>query len=192
MAAPTDLPIQLYATPAEWRRWLDEHHDSSPGVYVKIAKKGSGERSVTYAEALDDALCYGWIDGQKRGYDESFFLQRFTPRRKRSVWSKTNTQHVGRLRAAGLMQPAGEREVELAQADGRWDAAYESASSMEVPTELEAALSSNPKAKAFFDQLNKTNRYAVCWRVATARRADTRAKRVAQLVAMLERGETLH
>ncbi|MBA3929934.1 uncharacterized protein YdeI (YjbR/CyaY-like superfamily) [Pseudoxanthomonas japonensis] len=190
MASP-DLPIELFADPAAWERWLERHPQSS-GVWLQIAKKDAGIPSVTYAEALDVALCHGWIDGQKKGFDTRFFLQRFTPRRARSTWSKINVAKIDALIAAGRMRPAGLREVEAAKADGRWDAAYDGARSMDVPPELAKALARNRKAKAFFDTLDKTNRYAVCWRVQTAVKPETKLARVEKLVAMLARGEKIH
>lgn len=190
MASP-DLPIEHFADPAAWERWLERHPQSS-GVWLKIAKKDTGIPSVTYPEALDVALCHGWIDGQKKGFDAQFFLQRFTPRRARSTWSKINVAKIDTLSAAGRMRPAGLREVEAAKADGRWDAAYDGARSMDVPPELAKALAGNRKAKAFFDTLDKTNRYAVCWRVQTAVRPETKQARVEKLVAMLARGEKIH
>jgi len=190
MASP-DLPIEHFADPAAWERWLERHPQSS-GVWLKIAKKDTGIPSVTYPEALDVALCHGWIDGQKKGFDAQFFLQRFTPRRSRSTWSKINVAKIDTLSAAGRMRPAGLREVEAAKADGRWDAAYDGARSMDVPPELAKALAGNRKAKAFFDTLDKTNRYAVCWRVQTAVRPETKQARVEKLVAMLARGEKIH
>jgi len=188
---PTDLPVKPFRTAAAWEKWLSSHGDGK-GVWLKIAKKDSGIATVTYAEALDVALCHGWIDGQKRSFDKDFFLQRFTPRRSKSLWSKINIGHVERLAAAGRMQADGLREVEAAKADGRWEAAYAGAAAMEVPEELTAALARNRKAKAFFDTLNATNRYAVCWRVHTAKKPETRAARVEKLVAMLAKGEKIH
>lgn len=188
---PTDLPIIAFDDPGAWERWLIAQPDAK-GLWLKIAKKDAGVVTVTYAEALDVALCHGWIDGQKRSFDERFFLQRFTPRRAKSLWSKINIGHVERLIAAGRMHDGGLREIEAAKADGRWDVAYDSARTMEVPPELAAALARNRKAKAFFETLNGTNRYAVCWRVQTAKKPETRAKRVETLVAMLARGEKLH
>ena len=192
MASP-DLPIEHFADPAAWECWLERHPQSS-GVWLKIAKKDTGIPSVTYPEALDVALCHGWIDGQKKGFDAQFFLQRFTPRRSRSTWSKINVAKIDTLSAAGRMRPAGLREVEAAKADGRWDAAYDGARSMDVPPELAKALAlaRNRKAKAFFDALDKTNRYAVCWRVQTAVKPETKQARVEKLVAMLARGEKIH
>lgn len=189
--ATTDLPIELFADAAAWERWL-ERHLTAEGVWLKIAKKDSGVVSVSYAEALDVALCHGWIDGQKKGFDAHCFLQRFTPRRARSTWSKINVAKIDGLVAAGRMRPGGLREVEAAKADGRWDAAYDGSRSMEVPPELAKALAKNRKAKAFFETLDKTNRYAVCWRVQTAVKPETRQARVEKLVAMLARGEKIH
>lgn len=188
---PTDLPIALFADAREWEAWLGDQDDSK-GVWLKIAKKGAGVGSITYAEALDVALCHGWIDGQKRGCDERYFLQRFTPRRPRSVWSKINVGHVERLMAAGRMRASGLREVDAAKADGRWDQAYGGGRDMPVPEELVNALASNAKARRFFEQLDRTNRYAFCWRVHTAKKAETRRSRAASFVEMLEKGEKLH
>jgi len=191
MSGPTDLPVKSFKDAAAFEKWL-EKNTSAAGLWLKIAKKGSGIASITYAEALDVALCHGWIDGQKNAFDDEFFLQRFTPRRARSLWSKNNIAHVERLVAAGRMRAAGLREVEAAKADGRWDAAYHGAAKMEVPPELAAALAKNRKAKAFFDELDKTNRYAFCWRVQSALKPETKAVRVEKLVAMLARGEKIH
>jgi uncharacterized protein YdeI (YjbR/CyaY-like superfamily) len=188
---PDALPVIAFDDAGAWERWLVAHADAK-GLWLKIAKKGAGVATVSYAEALDVALCHGWIDGQKRSFDERYFLQRFTPRRAKSLWSKINIGHVERLIAAGRMRDGGLREIEAAKADGRWDAAYDGARNMTVPPELAAALAKNRKAKAFFETLNATNRYAVCWRVQTAKKPETKAKRVETLVAMLARGETLH
>jgi uncharacterized protein YdeI (YjbR/CyaY-like superfamily) len=189
--ALTDLPVRHFRNAAAWEKWLSSHNQDR-GLWLKIAKKASGIASVSYAEALDVALCHGWIDGQKRSFDEKFFLQRFTPRRPKSLWSKINIGHVERLVAAGRMQAGGLREVEAAKADGRWQAAYAGAVGMTVPEELEAALAKNRKARAFFDKLDRTNRYAVCWRVQTAKKPETRAARIEKLVAMLAKGEKIH
>lgn len=190
-ASPDELPVKRFRDAAAWEKWLAAH-GTDKGVWLQIAKKGSGVATVGYAEALDVALCHGWIDGQKRSLDERFFLQRFTPRRPKSLWSKINIGHAERLIAEGRMQPAGLREVEAAKADGRWDAAYDSPGTMPVPEELAAALAKNRKAKALFESLDKTNRYAVCWRIQTAKKAETRQARAAKLVEMLARGERLH
>lgn len=188
---PIDLSIELFATQAAWEEWL-AGHGGDPGVWLKIAKKDQGVTSVTYVEALDVALCHGWIDGQKRACDEQYFLQRFTPRRPKSLWSKINITKVEQLVAAERMTAAGLREVEAAKADGRWQAAYDSASNMEVPPELAAVMAKKPKARKFFEQLDKTNRYAFCWRVHTAKKPETRQARVEKFVAMLEKGEKIH
>ena len=161
-------------------------------MWLQLAKKGADEPSVTYAEALEIALCWGWIDGQKKGLDDQHFLQRFTPRRARSIWSKINVETGAALGAAGRMQPAGQAQVDAAKADGRWAQAYDGAKTATIPDDLQAALDAAPKAKAFFATVNGTNRYAVLWRVQTAVKPETRAKRIAQLVDMLARGEVIH
>ena len=191
MPVPDDLPVEHFEDPKAWETWLVANAGGK-GLWLKIAKKDSGIASVNYAQALEVALCHGWIDGQKRGLDEQFFLQRFTPRRPRSLWSKINIGHVERLTAAGRMQTGGLREVEAAKADGRWEAAYHSFSSMEVPDELAAALKKNRKAKAFFDQLDKSNRYSFCWRVHTAKKPETRIARAEKFVEMMAKGEKIH
>jgi uncharacterized protein YdeI (YjbR/CyaY-like superfamily) len=188
---PDDLPILPFADAAAWETWLIANA-ASKGLWLKIAKKDSGIATVTYDQALEVALCHGWIDGQKRGFDRDCFLQRFTPRRSKSIWSKINIGKVERLIAEGRMRAGGAREVDAAKADGRWDAAYDGARNMAVPPELAAALAKNKKARTFFETLDKTNRYSVCWRVQTAKKPETRAKRVETLVAMLARGEKIH
>lgn len=188
---PTDLPIKLFKTAAAWEKWLAAHAGDA-GAWLKIAKKDAGVASVSIGEALDVALCHGWIDGLRRTCDAQYFLQRFTPRRPKSLWSKINVARIEQLIAAGRMQKGGLREIETAKADGRWHAAYDSARSMPVPEELAAALARNKKAKAFFDQLDRTNRYAFCWRVQTARKPETRAARVAKFIVMLAKGEKIH
>jgi uncharacterized protein YdeI (YjbR/CyaY-like superfamily) len=187
-----ELPVVLFHDAAAWETWLDEHHASSRGAWLRLAKKGSGLASVTYAEALDVALCYGWIDGQKKAYDEVSWLQKFTPRGRRSVWSRINRDKVAALTEAGRMRPAGVAAVEAARADGRWDAAYDPPSTATVPDDLAAALEANPQAAAFFATLNGANRYAILWRIQTAKRPETRARTIAKMVGMLERGEKLH
>jgi uncharacterized protein YdeI (YjbR/CyaY-like superfamily) len=188
---PDDLPVKPFRTPAAWEKWLSAHRDDR-GVWLKIAKKDAGIASVTYAQALEVALCHGWIDGQKRGFDERFFLQRFTPRRPRSPWSRINVGHAERLVAEGRMRPAGLREIEAAKADGRWQAAYAGAATMAVPGELAAALAGNRKARAFFEGLDGANRYAFCWRVQSAKKPETRRARAEKFAAMLARGERIH
>ena len=180
-----------FADSNAWETWLVANA-ASKGLWLKIAKKDSGIATVTYDQALEVALCHGWIDGQKRGFDGEYFLQRFTPRRPKGLWSKINIGKVERLIAEGRMRAGGQREVDAAKADGRWDAAYDGARNMETPPELVAALAKNKKARTFFETLDKTNRYAVCWRVQTAKKPETRAKRVETLVEMLARGEKIH
>lgn len=189
---PTDRPVVRAATQHDWARWLAEHHADSPGVWLQMAKKGASTTTVTYAEALEEALRYGWIDGQARRIDDEFYVQRFTPRTKRSIWSKVNRAKAEALIAAGRMEPTGLAAVEAARADGRWDAAYEPASRATVPPDLQAALDGNARAKRFFATLSSQNRYAILFRIQTAKRAETRARRIAEFVAMLARGETLH
>ena len=187
-----DLEMLPFKSPKAWAAWLDKNHAKSAGVWLKLAKKATGIASVNYAEALDVALCYGWIDGQKKSFDESWWLQKFTPRGPRSIWSNINREHVARLIKDGQMKPAGLKAIEAAKADGRWDAAYESQSKATVPDDLQAELDKRPQAKAFFTTLNSTNRYAILFRLHTAKKAETRAKRLAQFVEMLEKGETIH
>jgi uncharacterized protein YdeI (YjbR/CyaY-like superfamily) len=187
-----EQPPIAFESAEAWEAWLAEHHDKADGIWLKFAKKGTGAPSVTYDEALDAALCYGWIDGQSRRLDETWYLQRFTPRRARSVWSKRNREKVAALMEAGRMQPAGLREIERAKADGRWEAAYDSPATATVPHDLQAALDDNPAAAEFFARLDKQNRYAILHRVQTAVRPDTRARRIAKLVEQLARGEKLY
>ncbi|MFL6700062.1 MAG: YdeI/OmpD-associated family protein [Vitreoscilla sp.] len=187
-----DTAPMLFRNAKAFETWLKKHHATSDGVWLQIAKKGADKPSVTYAEAVDIALCWGWIDGLKKGLDDQHFLQRFTPRRARSIWSKINVDKVAALIAAGRMQPAGQAQVDAAKADGRWDKAYDGARTSTVPDDLQAALDANPKARQFFATVNATNRYAVLWRIQTAVKPETRAKRIAMLVEMLARGETVH
>ncbi|MFI4970950.1 MAG: YdeI family protein [Lysobacterales bacterium] len=176
----------------DWAAWLKKHDASSPGLWLKFAKKGADTPSVSYDEAVEVALCHGWIDGQKKALDEQFWLQRFTPRSARSVWSKINKDKALALVAAGKMAAAGLAEIERAKRDGRWDAAYDGARRSVVPGDLAAALEANPRASAFFAMLDKTNRYSVLFRVQTAVRPETRARRIGQLVQMLARREKFH
>ncbi len=187
-----DLPVLGFADLDAWESWLDEQHATAPGVWLKIPKKGSGAPGVSYSEALETALCYGWIDGQKGRLDDQYWLQRFTPRKPGSRWSKINTDKAADLIEAGRMQPAGLREVELAREDGRWDAAYAGQRSMGVPEDLERALAADEAARAFFATLNGVNRYAILYRIGDAKRPETRAKRIAKFVAMLAAHETIH
>ena len=187
-----NLPVVLFEQQKDWEQWLEKYHDSSPGLWMKIAKKASGVQSVSYAEALDSALCHGWIDGQRKSYGDAVYLQKFTPRRPKSIWSKINREKVLKLMEQKRMKPAGLLAVESAQADGRWQAAYDSYSRAEVPADLQAELDKNTRAQEFFSTLNKTNKYAIIFRIQTAKKADTRAKRIEQLIAMLENNEKLH
>jgi uncharacterized protein YdeI (YjbR/CyaY-like superfamily) len=184
--------IRGFRSAAEFRKWLAKHHGESEDLWLRIFKKGSGEASITYAEALDEALCYGWIDGQKMPHDEASWRQRFTRRRVKSGWSKINTQHAERLIAAKRMKAAGQAEVEAAKEDGRWTAAYDSPSKATVPEDFLAELRKNKKALAFFESLNKANRYAIAYRLQTAKKPETRARRMKMLVEMMKRGERLH
>jgi uncharacterized protein YdeI (YjbR/CyaY-like superfamily) len=187
------LPELIVADAAAWRAWLAANHDESAGVWLVLAKKGAGEpTTLSYAQALDEALCHGWIDGQVRRRDERSFRQRFTPRRARSQWSARNVAHVQRLREEGRMRSPGEQAVAAAQADGRWDAAYAGPRTIEVPDDLAAALAAQPRAQEMFALLTSQNRYAVLLRIDSAKRSDTRARRIERFVAMLARGETVY
>ncbi|MGB2712231.1 MAG: YdeI/OmpD-associated family protein [Conexibacter sp.] len=188
-----ELPILPFASAAALEAWLDAEHERAPGLWLQIAKKGSGVPSVTYEEAIEVALCFGWIDGQMRGMDERFYLQRFTPRRPRSVWSQLNVGKAQALIAAGRMRPAGLAQIEAAKADGRWEAAYAGQRTATVPDDLQAALDANPAAAAAFAALDGANRYAILHRIQLpAKRPGTRAQRIERYLAMLARGERLH
>jgi uncharacterized protein YdeI (YjbR/CyaY-like superfamily) len=187
-----DPPQIAFASAAEWEAWLEEHHAASDGVAVKIAKKGSGIASVAYPEVLDIALCFGWIDGRRNALDDRFFLQRFGPRRARSRWSQINREKAEALIGQGRMRPAGLAEVERAKADGRWDAAYAGQRSMGIPDDLQRELDARPQAAAFFAGLSSQNRYSILYRLQDAKRPETRARRLAKFVAMLEAGETIY
>jgi len=189
---PNDHPTVAFASREAWEAWLETEHDRSKGVWLQIAKKGAGVDSVSYAEALEAALCHGWIDGQKRSLDDSHWLQRFTPRTARSKWSRINRDKAQALIDAGRMKPAGLREVERAKADGRWDAAYAGARAATVPDDLQRALDADPEARAFFATLDSANRYAILYRVQDAKRPETRTRRIEKYVAMLHAHETIH
>jgi uncharacterized protein YdeI (YjbR/CyaY-like superfamily) len=189
---PSDLPVLGFPDQDAWDSWLAGRHATSPGIWLKIPRKGSGVAGVSYPDALVVALCYGWIDGQKGRLDDEYWLQRFGPRRAGSRWSKINTEKAAELIEAGRMHPAGLREVELARADGRWDAAYEGQRAIGVPEDLAAELARNEVAAAFFATLSSGNRYAILYRVAEAKRPETRARRIAKYVAMLAAHETIH
>ena len=190
--ARAEQPVVFFATPAEMDAWLEENAADSDGIWLKFAKKDTGIQSVVYAEALDVALCHGWIDGQAKRLDEEHYLQRFTPRRRRSRWSKRNRSKAEKLISEGRMRPAGLAEVERARADGRWDEAYDSPTTATVPDDFAAALAARPEARAFFDSLGNTKRYSFLYRVNDAKRPETRAKRIAEYVDLLAEGKTLN
>jgi uncharacterized protein YdeI (YjbR/CyaY-like superfamily) len=185
-------PLLFFADQAGWEAWLAANHQVSAGIWLKLAKKDSGTASVDYPAALESALCYGWIDGQKAALNEQFWLQKFTPRKARSIWSKINREKVEALIAAGRMQPAGLRQVELARADGRWEAAYDSQSKIEVPEDFQRALEYQPAAKEFFATLDSTNRYAILHRIQTAIKPETRAARIDRFIEMLAKQQKLY
>jgi uncharacterized protein YdeI (YjbR/CyaY-like superfamily) len=187
-----DLPVEEFASAKAWERWLRANHAKAPGLWLKIAKKGSGVATVEIDDAIEAALCYGWIDGLRHGHDETYFRQRFTPRKPRSRWSQINRDRAEALIASGRMRPAGQAEVDAAKADGRWEQAYAGSRTMEVPDDLTHALRRNAKARRSFETLDSANRYAILWRIHDAKRAETRARRIEQFVTMLEEGRTLH
>lgn len=187
-----ELPTLLFASRGELEAWLEESHADADGLWMKIAKKGSGVESVTYAEALELALCFGWIDSQKRSLDEKHFLQRFTPRRPRGKWSQINRNKAEDLIASGAMRPAGLAEVEAAKADGRWEAAYAGQRTAEVPADLQKELDRNEVAREFFSKLDSANRYAIVYRLQDAKKPETRERRLRKFIGMLERGEKIH
>lgn len=188
----SQLPIIPFASQKAWGKWLKANHQVSAGVWMQLAKKASDVPSITYAEAIEIALCYGWIDGQKQRHNAEAWLQKFTPRGRKSIWSKINREKALALIEDGKMKAAGLAEVERAKQDGRWEQAYDSPGKATVPSDLQAALNNNPRAKAFFATLEGRNRYAILWRVQTAKKAETRVKRIALFVEMLERGEKIH
>lgn len=190
--ASHSLPTLLFETQRDWEAWLEVHHADAPGVWLQIAKKATDKPSVSYAEALDSALCYGWIDGQKASLDDAHWLQKFTPRRPKSAWSRVNSEKATALIAAGRMHPAGQRQVDQAKGDGRWEAAYDSQSTIAIPADLQHELDAHPEAKAFFGTLDSRNRYAILYRIQTAKKAETRAARIQKFVEMLSRRQTIH
>jgi len=187
-----DGPIRLFATQEEWAAWMEKNHRKSDGLWLRLAKKGSGLRSVTHLEALEIALCYGWIDGQKRGESEQAWLQRFLPRTAKSIWSKINCGKADALIANGRMKTAGIEAVEAAKKDGRWEAAYDSPRGATVPDDFQTALEASPRALEFFTALDGANRYAVLFRIQTVKKAETRARKIREFVEMLERNERIH
>jgi len=192
MMAKNDPEIIAFPSAKDWERWLAKTHASSRGVWLRLFKKGSGVASVTYTEALAAALCYGWIDGQLKKHDEESWLRKFTPRRPQSVWSKRNRDLVDQLAGAGKMRPAGLKEVEAAKSDGRWSRAYDSPSNMAVPEDFIKELSKNKKARMFFETLNRANTYAIAWRLQTAKKPETREKRMRAIIEMLAKERAFH
>jgi uncharacterized protein YdeI (YjbR/CyaY-like superfamily) len=192
VANTNDLPILSFETQADWEDWLKEHHADSKGIWLKIAKKEAGIPSVDYPQALESAICYGWIDGQKAAFDEIFWLQKFTPRGPKSRWSKKNREKALALIAEDRMQPSGLRQVELAQADGRWEQAYASQSQITIPPDLQSELDKNPKAKEFFGTLDSHNRYAILYRIQTAKKLETRVARIRRFIEMLAKKQKIY
>ena len=190
--AKTDSPILPFKTTRDLALWLAKHHAVSTGIWMQLYKKDSGVASITYAQALDVALCYGWIDGQKKSYDAESWIQKFTPRRPKSIWSKRNREHIARLENAGLMKPSGIKQVEAAKADGRWQKAYDSSSNMVVPEDFLKELAKSKKAESFFRTLNKTNTYAIVFRLQTAKKPETRVKRMKAILDMMKKGEKFY
>ncbi len=190
--SPKDLPELTFGSKKAWAAWLEKNHSTSAGVWMKLAKKGSGMKSVSYAEAIEVALCYGWIDGTKQPFNDEWWLQKFTSRSPKSIWSKLNREKAEAFIKSGEMKPAGLAAIEAARTDGRWERAYDSQGKASVPDDFQAALNKNPEAKAFFVTLNSANRYSVLFRVQNAKRAETRAQRIRHFVEMLARHEKLH
>lgn len=191
-AVNPDSPIFSFTITKEFTSWLAKYHAVSTGIWIQLFKKKSGVTTITYSEALDVALCYGWIDGQKKTYDTESWLQKFTPRRPKSIWSKRNREHIARLEKSGKMKAAGIKQVEAAKSDGRWEQAYDSPSNMVVPADFLKALAANKKAETFFKTLNKTNTYAIVWRLQTAKKPETKNKRMKAIFEMLKKGEKFH
>ena len=189
---PDGFPVRLFKSKQDWAAWLEKNHRKGTGVWLRLAKKESGLRSVSYKEALEVALCYGWIDGQKRPESEQTWLQRFLSRSSKSIWSKINREKALALIASGEMQAAGLEAIENAKKNGRWDAAYDSPSGATVPSDFQAALDANPGAAAFFKTLDRANRYAVLWRIQTVKKVETRSREIEQFISMLEREEKIH
>lgn len=186
------LPTLSFESQRDWEVWLEAHHADAPGVWLQIARKATGKPSVSYAEALESALCYGWIDGRKASLDDEHWLQKFTPRRPKSAWSRVNREKATALIDAGRMRPAGQRQVEQAKADGRWETAYDSQSAITVPADLQRELANHPAAGEFFNTLDSRNRYAILYRIQTAKRAETRTARIQKFVAMLSQHQKIY
>ena len=192
MKKADNLPIMSFETQQDWEAWLKDHHTDTKGLWLKIAKKETGRSSLSYSEALESAICYGWIDGQKASFDEQYWLQKFTPRGPKSIWSKVNCDKATELLAEGRMQQAGIRQVELAKADGRWESAYESQSKVTVPTDFQSELDKNQKAKDFFSTLDSRNRYAILFRIQTAKKPENRSARIQKFIEMLSKNQRIH
>jgi uncharacterized protein YdeI (YjbR/CyaY-like superfamily) len=191
-SSKSDQPIISFNSPQEWNEWLEQNHSNSNGVWLRIFKKDTGIPTTTHAQALQEALCFGWIDGQAKKYDEVSYLQKFTPRRTKSIWSKRNVEYVAQLEKEGRMKPSGREQIEAAKADGRWDSAYDSPVNMNMPEDFLTELAKNERALAFFRTLNKTNTYAIGWRLQTAKKPETREKRMKMILEMLAREEKFH
>jgi uncharacterized protein YdeI (YjbR/CyaY-like superfamily) len=187
-----DLPVMHFGSVADLNEWLEKNNAESSGMWLRIFKKNSGVLSINYDQALDEALCFGWIDGQVKSYDEHSYIQKFTPRRAGSMWSKRNIEHISRLKNEGRMRPSGIKEAEAAKADGRWDRSYDSPSNMTIPEDLLNELSKDPATAEFFNNLNKANKYAIAWRLQTAKKPETRAKRMKAILEMLAKGKKFH
>lgn len=192
MAEKIELPEKKFASAKAWQTWLAKNYDKSKGIWLMFAKKNAGKPTVSYAEALDVALCYGWIDGQKNAYDEQYWLQRFGPRKENSIWSKKNIAHTERLIKENKMQPAGLKAIEVAKANGRWEKAYDAQSNMTIPDDFLEALQKNKRASAFFKTLNRANLFSIAFRLQTAKKEETKQKRIKSIIEMLERGERFH
>ena len=189
---PAEYPVLSFETAEAFRHWLDKYHADASGIWLRMYKKKSGVESVNYDLALDEALCYGWIDGQVKTFDEQSYIQKFTPRRAKSIWSKRNIEHIARLDKDGRMKPSGKKAAEDAKADGRWEQAYDSPANMSIPPDLQEALSKDSKMEKFYNSLSKTNKYAINWRLQTAKKPETRERRMKVILEMLAKGEKFH
>lgn len=192
MKAKTELPVIAFQSQKRWRDWLLKNYNKADGVWLRLYKKDSGVKSINHKMALDEALCFGWIDGQAKSYEEHSYLQKFTPRRKRSIWTKRNTEKVELLINEGKMHESGLREIEAAKADGRWERAYDSPADMKIPEDFLKEISQNKKALEFFNALNKTNKFSIAYRLQTAKKPETRQKRIKTIIEMMEQGKKFH
>ena len=192
MKAQIEFPVIAFQSQNKWRSWLSKNHSFADGIWLRLYKKDSGIKSINHDEALDEALCYGWIDGQAKSFDEESYLQKFTPRRKRSLWSKRNREKVEQLIKDGKMHSSGLKEIDTAKSDGRWEEAYDSPKNMKIPDDFLKELSKKPEAFAFFNTLNKTNKFSIGWRLQTAKKPETREKRIKTIIEMMEQGKKFH